>query len=209
MKMRTKTAAGVAAGLAAIGVGGAFAASGSSTATASSFVHDVAQRLGISDQKLTDALKGASIDRVDQALKDGRITQAQADALKERIQSGDGVPFFGGGGFGGPDGGLGHVRTLDGAAAYLGLTEAELRDKLRSGSTLAGLATAAGRSVDGLKTAIRDAAKADLDKAVAAGDLTNAQEQEFLSRLDDDLDSIVTGTLPERRDHAFAPGPNA
>ena len=171
-------------------------------------MHDVAQRLGISDTKLTDALKGAAIDQVDQALKDGRITQAQADELKQRIESGDGVPFFGHG-FGFAAGGLhgGHVDALDGAAAYLGLTEAQLHDKLRSGSTLAQLATAAGKSVDGLKSAMRDAAKADLDKAVAAGDLTSAQEQDFLSRLDADLDAIVNGTLPARPHRLFVPMP--
>ena len=49
----------------------------------------MARHLGISSQKLEDATKAAAVDQVDAALKDGRITQAEADALKQRIESGD------------------------------------------------------------------------------------------------------------------------
>ena len=80
----------VGAALAAIVVGGgaALAASGSSN-PASSFLGDVAKKLGISETKLTDAIKAAQIDRIDAAQARGDLTKAQADALKERIRSGD------------------------------------------------------------------------------------------------------------------------
>jgi hypothetical protein len=62
---------------------------------------------------------------------------------------------------GGPFGGA--------AAAYLGLTPAELRAQLESGKTLAQVAADRGKSVQGLKAAILAGAKTDLDAAVAAG----------------------------------------
>jgi len=92
---------------------------------------------------------------------------------------------------GGPRGGF-----LDAAATYLGVTQAELRTAHGNGTTLARLAEHKGKTVAGLKQAIYDAAKADLDAAVAAGRLTAAQETTMLSDLQSHLDDIVNGTGP-------------
>jgi len=77
------------------------------------------------------------------------------------IESGD-APLFAGPGFHhrGPFGGL------DAAATYLGLTDAQLRTRLESGKSLADVAKAQNKSVDGLVQAIVDAAKKKLDAAV-------------------------------------------
>jgi hypothetical protein len=85
---------------------------------------------------------------------------------------------------------------LDAAASYLGLTKAQLRTAHENGTTLAQLATQQGKSVDGLKQAIYDAAKADLDQAVAAGRITEAREASMLSGLRSHLDEIVNSTGP-------------
>ena len=70
---------------------------------------DLASRLGVDRSKLIAAIKGASIDQVDSALAQGDITKAQADAIKQRIQSSPGALPLGGFGFcGGPGLGLGH-----------------------------------------------------------------------------------------------------
>jgi hypothetical protein len=79
---------------------------------------------------------------------------------------------------------------------YLGLTKAELRTARQNGTSLATLATQQGKSVDGLKDAIYAASKADLDKAVAAGRITSAQETQMLSGLQSHLDDIVNSTGP-------------
>src|SRR3954453_23167879 len=103
------------------------------------FVDDVAGRLHVTTDQLTAALKGAAADRIDAAVKAGKLTQAQGDEAKKRIESADG-PLLGPGplgwpggpggpgrhGFGGPFGGL------DGAAGYLGLTEPQLCAQLQS-----------------------------------------------------------------------------
>src|SRR5688572_33431130 len=64
---------------------------------------------------------------------------------------------------------------LPAAAAYLGVTPVALRAELRSGRSLAAVATANGKSVDGLKTALVTAIKTKVDAAKAAGKLDAAQ----------------------------------
>jgi hypothetical protein len=85
---------------------------------------------------------------------------------------------------------------LDAAATYLGMTKAELRTARENGTSLAQLATQNGKTVAGLKQAIYDAAKADLDKAVTAGRITSVQETTMLSGLQSHLDDIVNSTGP-------------
>jgi len=207
-KLRSKQGAAIAAAaIIGAGAGGAaIAASGSgSPFSPSAFLDDLAGRLGVTTQKLKDASKAAALDQVDAALKAGTITQAQADELKARINAGDGVPFLGGPGFGfhhlgGPHG-VGD--QLDAAATYLGLTEQALRQKLESGQTLAQITQAtSGKTVDGLKQAIVDAATKQLDQAVADKRITAAQEQTILADLKSRLDGLVNGTLPT---HRFGP----
>jgi cyanate lyase len=90
----------------------------------------------------------------------------------------------------------GHAGFLQAVSSYLGLTSAEIRTQREAGKSLAQIATAQGKSVAGLETAIYDAAKADLDKAVAAGRITSAQEETMLTRLKANLDEIVNRTGP-------------
>src|SRR6266508_2136204 len=91
-----------AAALAVAGGGGAAVAATGGGSSPNDFLDSVARHLGISRQKLDDATKAAAIDQVDAQLKAGQITQAQADALKKRIQDGDIPPLgaLGGRGFG-------------------------------------------------------------------------------------------------------------
>jgi hypothetical protein len=90
----------------------------------------------------------------------------------------------------------GGVRLFRAAADYLGLSPQALRDELRSGKSLAQIATAQGKSVDGLEQTILSVVKTRLDEAVAAGRLSAAREQAFLDRLSSRLDTLVNRTLP-------------
>ena len=58
-------------------------------------------------------------------------------------------------------------------------SEADLRTKLGDGQSLADIAKAQSKDLAGLKTAILDAAKADLDKAVADKKLTQSQADDI------------------------------
>jgi hypothetical protein len=184
-----------------VGAGGAIAASKGSATRGDGFLARVAGHLGISTQKLEDATKAAAIDQVNADLKAGRITQAQADAMKAQIEKG-GVPLF----FGGPGphrfGDFGHRAPfaphdhLSSAADYLGLTVPQLFRKLANGQSLADVAKAQHKSVNGLKQAILDGAKKDLDQAVKSGFLTEAQAKDALNALESRIDEIVNGTFP-------------
>lgn len=194
MKTRTKIVAVAVAVLAVAGGGAAVAATEpwSPKAESDAIVNDVAGQLGVQPSALTDALKKALANRVDAAVADGRLTQEQAAALKERIEAGE-FPLFG----------VPHVRGhgvhlgfgLDAAASYLGLTEAELRTELEAGSTLAEVAKEKGKSVDGLVQALKDDAEAKLDDAVEAGRLTEAQKDALLQDLEQRITELVNGEL--------------
>jgi uncharacterized protein (DUF2267 family) len=81
------------------------------------------------------------------------------------------------------------------SAAYLGLTPQSLRSELRSGKTLAQVATAQGKTATELEQAIETAVKTRLDKAVTAGQLTGQREQQILSQLPARLDKLVNHTF--------------
>ena len=199
MQLRSKKTLAVAsATLAVVGGGGAaLAASGGSTSP-TSFLDDVAKHLGISSQKLQDATKAAAIDQVDAALNAGTITKQEADDLKARIQAGDFPPFFGPffpRAFRFREHFFVFGDKLSAAADYLGLGVAELRKRLANGQSLADVAKAQGKPVDGLKQAMLDAVKKKLDAAVANGRLTKDQAKAILDRLQARIDDLVNRTF--------------
>jgi hypothetical protein len=201
---RRKLLAGAAAVAVVAGGGGALAASklNSPKEESQAVIADAAGQLGITPAKLTDALKTALENRVDAAVAAGRLTKADGEAMKARIESGD-VPLLGGGprerfGHHGPDRGAG----LDAAATYLGLTEDQLRTELERGKTLAQIATAHGKTAEGLVSALLDRAKQRLDAAVAAGRLTRPDADSLLAGLKDRITDLVNGRFPQPlRDH--------
>ena len=88
-----------------------------------------------------------------------------------------------------------HGIFLRAAAAYIGMSRAALVKDARAGQTLAQIATAHGRTVAGLKSAMLAALKSRLDAAVSAKKLTPAQAQARLARADTILDRIVNARL--------------
>ena len=191
--LKLKLAGGTAVLAAVLGGGAAVAATQlSPTEESDAIVADAAKQLGVSAEKLDAALKQALENRVDAAVEAGTLTAAQAAELKERIEAGE-VPLVGvGPGLGHRGGHHGFV-DFDAAAAYLGVTEAELRTSLEDGDTLAEIATANGKTAAGLVDALVAAAKADLDEKVESGRLTEAQRTSILADLESRLEDVVAG----------------
>jgi len=197
--MKRKLAIGAAGLLVLGGAGAAYGVTQSGKNEREAFLNDAAKRLNVTPDKLKGALKGAFEDRLDAAVKAGRLTQEQADQIKKKIEQGGGPPI--GGPFFGPPGiARAHVfmgpggpvkAGLDAAAKYLGLTRKQLMGKLASGKSLADVAGDQGKSVDGLKNALKDATKAKLDDAVKNKRLTQDQENKILGGLDQRLDGLV------------------
>jgi hypothetical protein len=190
------------------GIGGvAIATAQTDSDSPRAFFDAVARHLGISTEELEEATKAAAIGQVDAALEEGRITEEQAERLKEGIESGDGMPFFGPR-FGFPEfhGGLRlHAPgdQLSAAADYLGLSVADLRERLRDGQSLADVAQAENKSVDGLEQAMLDAVEKKLDEAVEDGDLTQPQADRILEHIQSHIDDIVNGNVENWRFKRF------
>lgn len=177
-----------AAAVIAVAAGGsaAFAVNRTSTASPRSdreaFLADVAGRLGVSVDDLRQAFREA----------------AQARGWRGERPFGRGPlghMHFGRG--------AGHAvhESFDAAATYLGLTRQELVSRLVGGRSLAELAAEQGKSVDGLKQAIRAAVVEHLDAAVADGRLTEAKRQDLVGRLDAIIDDLVQRSRPAHGPH--------
>jgi len=195
VRLKTKVIAGAAAVAAVAGAGAAIAAGqfGDPQQERQAVINDVAQQLNVQPQALSDALKKALKNRVDAAQEAGRLTEQQANEIKSRIDSGD-MPFFMGGGpmMGGHFGGF---DRLDAAAKYLDLSSDQLRTQLQSGKSLADIAKAQGKSVEGLVQALVDDAKKHLDDARANGRITQAQEDQILTEIKSRVTDMVNGTF--------------
>jgi hypothetical protein len=193
-----KIAIGAAALTATVGAGGAIAATQLTPKQESqAVVNDAAEQLGVEPSELTAALKEALANRVDAAVEAGRLTEAQGEAMKERIQSGEALVGLGGPGFG-LRGGPHHHADFRAAASYLGMTEASLRTALNDGKTLAQLARGRDKSVDGLVTAMTKAATAELNQAVQSGRLTDAQRDSMVEGLKARITALVNGQMGPR-----------
>jgi hypothetical protein len=188
---KKKLAAGAVAVAALTGGGAALAAGGlGSEEEQQAVIDDAAKRLGVEPEALENALEGALGARLDEAVKEGRLTEDQAAELKERLKDGT-LPLFGGRGHHGHGFGLHGPELFGAAATFLGVTEAELRTQLEAGRSLADVAEAEGKSAAGLKAALVDAVEKELGEAVDAGRLTDAQRDEALDRFKERLDDFV------------------
>jgi len=206
----------------------------------------VAKRLNVTPAQLRSAVKGALLDRLQAAVAAGRLTQAQANRIKQRIERGA-LPIWllagprgferrrfgllGPRGFG-PPGPLGapappglappgfpppRGRRLLGraialgpfraAAKYLGISDAQLVKDLRGGKSLAQVAAANGKSVSGLEQALDASMRTRLDRAVAAGFITKAQEQRMLKRLSTVVARMVGAHWPVQGRPGLRPVP--
>ncbi len=227
--------------IAAIALGGALILGGSGAAIAAvtkddgekaeqAILDDAAKRLNVAPDKLRDALAAAQDAQLDQAVKDGKLTQKQADAIKARrkasghVLGGPGVlggrEFHAGPGFPGklgPNGGPGNG-TFEGPrfefrggpfadlADALGITHAKLMAQLRAGKSIAAIAKAQGKSLADVRAAMKAATKTRLDKAVKDGDLTQAQADKMLEHLTARLKAFGSGRVLKFHRH-FRGGP--
>jgi ABC-type microcin C transport system duplicated ATPase subunit YejF len=83
------------------------------------------------------------------------------------------------------------------AAAYLGVTAAQLQSDLQSGKTLAQVGAAtSGKTTAGLVAALVAAEKTELAAAVAAGRLTQAQADAIAATLTQRFTDLANGVRP-------------
>src|SRR3990172_3379268 len=212
MKRLLMIGAAVAAlAIAVVLVGGAVTSAQEGDGPVGTFISKLAGKLGISEEQLRIAVKDTETEMIDEALAGGKITQEQADRMKERVQEGD-VRFPGGGrhreGFRRC---VGARFVVDGAAQVLGMEKAALTDELKSGKSLLEIAEAQGKGADEFKTALSDQVHTNLNALVGEGKLTQEKADDLFQKFSDHIDEIVNFHLqpdqpgPCRRGHRGPP----
>jgi polyhydroxyalkanoate synthesis regulator phasin len=166
---------------------------GTPQALAQEFMSKLASKLGIGQDKLQTAVKDSQNEIIDQLVQEGKITQQQADQLKQKVTANNGVIPFGGAFERGFMHGFKMGVTAADISSFLGITEQQLYTELQSGQTLAQVAQAHGKTADQLKTYIHDKIKASLDAAVKNGQITQAQEDTRLSTIDTQINAMING----------------
>ena len=176
----------------------ASATSGQATATAAStptatnpycqqYLQDLANRLGVSLSTLQQDKLASAEDVLAQLVKDGKLTQNQANQLKQRLEShkacsGNGPGFWGRG------------VTMQSLKQYLPgvatqvaqglhMTVYQLKAQLQSGKSLSDIATAQGVSATQLQTLVTSAIQSAVNKAVSDGNLTQQQATNIMQML--------------------------
>lgn len=157
---------------------------------ANDFLNQLAQNLNISRATLDSALKQTALQEVQKAVANGKITSAQGTQITNRINSGQFPlgPGFGfglghPGGPGGAGGGLAGCNIPGTVASALGITSSELHSALQSGQTLQQIATAHGKTLQDIQTAVTAAVTSCVNNQVKAGTLTQTQGNNILQKI--------------------------
>ena len=197
----------VVAGGAGTAIAAGTGALGSTKPTDNAWVQALAKKLGTTPDKLVEALKGVSNDRIQALVADGTITQAQADKLKARVEATGGLGMrggFGPGGGPGLHGGFGHGGIggpagdlLATAATYLGMTRDDLDLALDGGKTLADIVKEHGKTADGLKATLLAEAKKNIDALTAA---TDEQKKTMLDAASNRIDDFIANAATPGHD---------
>lgn len=165
---------------------------------------DVAATEGVDVRTVIDAIVADEKAEIAQRVTEGKLTQAEADAMLSTvvehataIVNGQRPPR----GFRDGHGPRGRMKQhLDAAASALGVTPEELGRSLEDGSSLADVATAQGVDVRKVVDAIVADETAEIARRVADGKLTQAEADAMLARVVEHATAIVNGEHPDHAD---------
>jgi polyhydroxyalkanoate synthesis regulator phasin len=166
------------------------------------YLQDLANRLGVSVSTLQQDKLGAAEDVLAQLVKDGKLTQNQANQIKQRLQSHQACTGI-------AKGLRGRGVTLQSLKQYLPdvatqvaqglhMTSTQLVSQLQSGKSLSQIATAQGVSSSQLQTIVTNAIQSAVNKAVSDGNLTQQQATNFMQMLQkhpNALNRLLNGQL--------------
>ncbi len=164
------------------------------------FLGNLASALNIDQATLTNALKTAGTQTVNQEVQNGQITQQQANNILSQINSGK--PFgFMGMGFGRPGsvagsvygkrrprGPMGGFMLMKPLASALGVSPQTLMSDLRSGQTISSLLPQ-GTTITQLEATILASIQSQLNQAVTNGKMTQTQETNIYSKMQQNIES--------------------
>jgi len=161
-----------------------------SSAACGEFMKHFAVEIGKSQADINSAFQRAIADTLVDEVKAGHLTQAQANAIKQKLagQTPCTLPILA------PHGDKTAIAAymaqyLTAAASALGITETQLKTDLKNGQSLSQVALAQKVSEADFRTRLIAKLKPVLDQAVSDKKITSAQEQAIVNRLQ-------TGPLP-------------
>ncbi|HEX2911221.1 MAG TPA: hypothetical protein VH186_10465 [Chloroflexia bacterium] len=166
------------------------------------FRKSLAGRLNVTEDQLDTAIGGAVSDTTAQMVKDGKLTQTQADHLNGIAKDGlKGMTFP-------PNANvttqlmglfpftIDQIKQVESdVAAILNLKPADLESQLMSGKSLSEIATAQGVDIQQVKTTLSNSAKTQIAAAVKAGKLTQEQADQVNKFLPNMLDKAVDAKM--------------
>jgi polyhydroxyalkanoate synthesis regulator phasin len=176
----------------------ASARGGQTTATAAStpttknpycqqYLQGLAKRLGVSVSNLQQDKLSSAEDVLAQLVKDGKLTQNQANQIKQRLESHQACSGNGRGLWGRGVTMQSLKQYLPGVATQvaqgLHLNATQLMSQLQSGKSLSDIATAQGVSPSQLQTLVTNAIQSAVNKAVSDGNLTQQQATNIMQML--------------------------
>lgn len=146
------------------------------------YQQNLANELHISVNTLQQDQKTAIDTTINQMVKDGKLTQSQANTLEARVNAHQACT--------GKANPVGHFVTgqflkkyrgdiENSVASGLHLTTAQLTTQLQSGKSLSQIATAQNVSATQLQIIVTNAVQSALNKAVSSGDLTQTQANTY------------------------------
>ncbi len=186
MKRLLIVAAAVAVlGLAVVTIGGAVTSAQEGDGPIGSFLSKVADKLGVSEDELKTAIDEARDETIDEAVAEGRLTEEQAERLREGGFTFNRRLHRAGG----------HI--LNAAADVLEMEKDDLVVELREGNSLADVAAAQGIDVDSFKAQLLAEVQTDIDAKVADGTITQEQADQLSEGLEERIDNIVNAQLGE------------
>lgn len=147
------------------------------------YLQDLAHRLNVSVSTLEQDKLAAHEDVLNQLVKDGKLTQSQADAIKQRMQNSK--ECSGKGDMRWDHAMLGHFLAkyrsdiANEVAKGLNMSTDQLVSQLKAGKSLSQVAAAQHVSESQVHTIVNNAVQDALKKAVTAGDLTQTQANGF------------------------------
>ncbi|HYS97545.1 MAG TPA: hypothetical protein VEM94_04030 [Candidatus Dormibacteraeota bacterium] len=154
------------------------------SAACGEFMKHFAVEIGKSQADINSAFQRAIADTLVDEVKAGHLTQAQADAIKQKLagQSPCTLPSLA------PRGdktaiGAYMAQYLTAAASALGISETQLKTDLKNGQSLSQVALAQKVSEADFRTRLIAKLKPVLDQAVSDKKITSAQEQAIVNRL--------------------------
>jgi hypothetical protein len=167
---------------------------------------NLAARLGVDRAKLDAAFSAAVQDTADQAVRDGKLTQDQAN--KVRAFAGSGLAGLLGSSLNGEQYGArldaADADAIVGAVGQLfGMTADQLREAVHGGQTLDALAQAHHVTMQQVHDAALGTIRARLDQGVQSGKWSQAEADQMYQDYSDEIDNVLlkmTGALAKPGD---------